>query len=115
MSALPAATAPADFVQDVFVALSDPTRFQVLRLLSTRSEASATTLASQMPVSRPAVIKHLDVLARARLVDSRRSGREVLYTLRPERLESTASWMVRLANDWDARLTRLKALAEAPG
>lgn len=99
--------APADFVQDVFVALADPTRFEVLRRLSIRGEASATTLAREMPVSRPAVIKHLAVLERALLVDSRRAGREVLYALRPERLASTATWMERLAVDWEARLRRL--------
>jgi DNA-binding transcriptional ArsR family regulator len=65
-----------------------------------------------MPVSRPAVIKHLAVLARAGLVESRRRGREVLFTVRPERLDATARWMAGIASQWDARLAALKRLAE---
>jgi hypothetical protein len=47
-------------------------------------------------------------------VRSRRAGREVRYAPRPERLEETARWMAGLAGEWDARLARLKRLAEAP-
>jgi DNA-binding transcriptional ArsR family regulator len=97
---------------DVFAALADPTRWRVLELLAARGEGTATTLAGEMPVSRPAVIKHLAVLARAGLVESRRQGREVLFTVRPERLETTARWMAGIASQWDARLAALKRLAE---
>jgi DNA-binding transcriptional ArsR family regulator len=65
-----------------------------------------------MPVSRPAVIKHLAVLDRAGLVESRRQGREVLFSVRPEPLESAARWMSAVAAEWDARLVALKRLAE---
>jgi DNA-binding transcriptional ArsR family regulator len=98
--------------EDVFAALADPTRWRVLELLAARGEGTATTLAGEMPVSRPAVIKHLAVLARAGLVESRRQGREVLFTVRPERLETTARWMAGIASQWDARLAALKRLAE---
>jgi DNA-binding transcriptional ArsR family regulator len=102
----------AAVADDVFAALADPTRWRVLELLAAHGEGTATTLAGEMPVSRPAVIKHLAVLARAGLVESRRQGREVLFTLRPERLEATARWMAGLASQWDARLAALKRLAE---
>lgn len=97
---------------EVFAALSDPTRRQVLDLLAARGEASATVIASQMPVSRPAVIKHLGVLDRAGLVGARRRGREVLFTVRPEPLDSAARWLAKVASDWDQRLAALKRLAE---
>lgn len=48
-----------------------------------RGEATATTLAGDLPVSRVAVTKHLTVLDRAGLVESRRRGREVRYTVKP--------------------------------
>jgi DNA-binding transcriptional ArsR family regulator len=102
-------TPPAD---DVFAALADPTRWRVLTLLAERGEGTATTLAGELPVSRPAVIKHLAVLDRAGLVEARRRGREVRYTVRPERLDATARWMAGLAAEWDARLEKLKRLAE---
>jgi DNA-binding transcriptional ArsR family regulator len=96
----------------LFAALADPTRRRVLDLLAARGEGSASALAADMPVSRPAVIKHLAVLDRAGLVESRRRGREVVYSVRPEPLESAARWMAGVAADWDARLAALKRLAE---
>lgn len=99
---------------DVFAALADPTRWRVLNLIADSGEATATKVAGKLPVSRVAVVKHLGVLDRAGLVESRRSGREVRYAARPARLEETARWMAGLADEWDARLARLKRLAEAP-
>jgi DNA-binding transcriptional ArsR family regulator len=103
-------SAPGD---QVFAALADPTRWRVLTLLAERGDGTATTLAGELPVSRVAVIKHLAVLDRAGLVTSRRRGREVRYTVRPERLDATARWMAGLASEWDARLATIKRLAEA--
>jgi DNA-binding transcriptional ArsR family regulator len=96
----------------VFAALADPTRWQVLRLLAEGGGGTATTIAAELPVSRVAVVKHLGVLDRAGLVQSRREGREVRYEVRPERLDETARWMAELASSWDSRLARLKRLAE---
>jgi DNA-binding transcriptional ArsR family regulator len=102
-------SAPAE---GVFAALADPTRWRVLSLLAERGEGTATSLAGELPVSRVAVVKHLAVLDRAQLVESRRRGREVRYTVRAERLDATARWMAGLAAEWDARLEKLKRLAE---
>ena len=98
--------------EDVFAALADPTRRRVLDLLAEHGHGTATTLAAALPVSRPAVIKHLAVLDRAGLVASQRHGREVRYVVRPEGLQETAAWMTRLAARWDARLDAIRALAE---
>lgn len=96
----------------VFAALADPTRWQLLGTLADQGEGTATTLAAQMPVSRPAVIKHLVVLDRAGLVERRRHGREVRYSVRPERLDATARRMAEVAAAWDRRLMAIKRLAE---
>jgi DNA-binding transcriptional ArsR family regulator len=96
----------------VFVALADPTRRQLLELLG-GEPASATTLAGQLPVSRQAVVQHLAVLAGCRLVIRRRAGREVLFSVEPERLAATASWLTDRANAWRDRLETLKREAEA--
>jgi DNA-binding transcriptional ArsR family regulator len=97
---------------EVFAALADPTRWRVLTLLAERGDGTATTLAGELPVSRPAVIKHLAVLDRAGLVEARRRGREVRYTVRPERLDATARDLAGLAAAWDARLAAIKRMAE---
>jgi DNA-binding transcriptional ArsR family regulator len=86
----------------------------VLTLLAERGEATATTLAGELPVSRVAVVKHRGVLDRAGLVEARRAGREVRYTVRAERLGETARWMAGLASRWDARLAAIKRIAEEP-
>ncbi len=96
----------------MFAALADPTRWRVLTLLAERGEGTATTLAGELPVSRVAVVKHLAVLDRTGLVEARRRGREVRYTVRTEPLGETAQWMTGLAVQWDARLAVIKRLAE---
>ena len=85
----------------------------MLSLLAERGEATATTLAGDLPVSRVAVITHLVVLDRAGLVQSRRAGREVRYTVKPDRLTATARTLDAIAGEWDARLAAIKRLAEA--
>ena len=97
---------------EVFAALADPTRWRLLSLLAARGEGTATTLAAEVPVSRPAVVKHLAVLDRAGLVVGRRRGKEVRYTVRPERLDATARWLAEIASEWDARLAAIKRIAE---
>lgn len=97
----------------VLVALADPTRRQLLDLLAAHGQATATTLAARLPVSRQAVVKHLAVLDAAGLVSGSRVGREVRYAVRPAALDATARWMAALAVDWDRRLANIKRMAEA--
>ncbi|MFD5083776.1 ArsR/SmtB family transcription factor [Kitasatospora sp. NPDC058406] len=103
----------AEVVDGVLGALADPTRRRLLDLLAAQGEATATTLAGRLPVTRQAVVKHLAVLDTAGLVTGRRAGREVRYAVRPEALDATARWMASLAADWDRRLARIKLLAES--
>jgi DNA-binding transcriptional ArsR family regulator len=103
----------AESVDSVLGALADPTRRRLLDLLAARGEATATTLAGQLPVSRQAVVKHLAVLDGAGLVSASRVGREVRYAVRPAALDATARWMASLASEWDRRLARIKRIAEA--
>ena len=98
---------------EVLAAMADPTRRSLLESLAARGEATATTLADDLPISRQAVVKHLAVLGRAGLVSGRRRGREVRYVVRPEGIAETARWMAGLAADWDRRLTEIKRIAES--
>ena len=100
-------------VDRVLAALADPTRRQLLDLLAAKGEATATTLAEGLPVSRQAVVKHLAVLDAAGLVSGGRVGREVRYAVRPLALGVAARWMAALAVDWDRRLANIKRVAEA--
>lgn len=102
----------AEAVDGVLAALADPTRRQLLDLLAAQGEATATTLAARLPVSRQAVVKHLAVLDAAGLVSGSRVGREMRYTVRPAALDATSRWMAALASDWDRRLASIKRIAE---
>lgn len=93
---------------DVFSALGDPTRREVLQEVSARGDATATELAATMAVTRQAVAKHLGVLAEAGLVESRRAGRETRYAPTPAPLGDAIAWMTELGAQWDARLARLQ-------
>ena len=102
-----------DEVDELWAAVTDPTRRRLLDALLARGEATATTLAGDLPVTRQAVAKHLSVLERAGLVNSRRLGREVRYAVEPERLDAASEWLARVAADWEDRLGAIKQLAEA--
>jgi DNA-binding transcriptional ArsR family regulator len=97
----------------LWAAVGDPTRRRLLDALLTLGEATATTLAGELPVTRQAVSKHLAVLGRAGLVDGRRNGREVLYVVRLGRLDEVSQAMARVAAGWDQRLAAIKRLAES--
>lgn len=100
-------------VDSVLVALADVTRRHLLDLLAEHGEATATTLAERLPVSRQAIVKHLSVLDTAGLVSGSRVGREVRYTVRPAALDATARWMSAVAAGWDRRLAMIKRVAES--
>jgi DNA-binding transcriptional ArsR family regulator len=107
-------TLRGDDIGPVLAALADPTRRRVLDAVASRGEATATMIAAELPVSRQAVVKHLGVLDQAGLVTGRKAGREMLYTARLEPLTDAARWMDAVAAEWDARLARIKRLAELP-
>ena len=105
---------------ELWEAVADPSRRKVLDLILAHSQATPTALAAELPFTRQAVAKHLAVLARAGLVEARRHGREVHYTVRLERLDAAARAMAHAAQAmaaaaarWDSRLDAIKRLAEA--
>jgi ArsR family transcriptional regulator, cadmium/lead-responsive transcriptional repressor len=81
-----------DPLGQVFGALADPSRRQVIGYLSARGTATATELTGELPITRQAVTKHLATLAGAGLVESERQGRETRYRL----TEAGAEWDDRL-------------------
>ncbi|HEV2923975.1 MAG TPA: metalloregulator ArsR/SmtB family transcription factor [Solirubrobacteraceae bacterium] len=106
-------TAVVEEVDELWSAIGDPTRRRVLDLILDRGEATATVVSAELPVTRQAVAKHLAVLGRAGLVEARREGREVRYTVRPQRLDAAARSVASVAAQWDTRLVAIKRLAEA--
>jgi DNA-binding transcriptional ArsR family regulator len=108
-------TGTLDEFDDVLTALADPSRRTVLERLAHAGGGTATTLAAELPISRQAVVKHLAQLDRARLVQARRVGREVRYSVRPGRLSAAAQGLEAVAAGWDRTLAALKRVAEETG
>jgi DNA-binding transcriptional ArsR family regulator len=97
---------------DVFQAIADPTRRQLLKLLG-EQEMPVTVISRHFPMSRTAVSKHLRVLADAGLVKDRKVGRETRYRLEPEPLLELKRWLSYYERYWDNKLSVLKHLAES--
>lgn len=96
----------------VFSALADPTRRQLLTTLAESSPKTATQLAREFPITRQGIIKHLNLLAQAGLVQAQPIGREKRYSFTPEPLHSVSAWIEAIGAKWDERLQRLKDLIE---
>jgi DNA-binding transcriptional ArsR family regulator len=100
----------------VFTALADPTRRAVVRRLSQGGTATASSLATELPVTRQAIAKHLGALREAGLVVAEPAGREVRYRLTPAPFADAMLWMAATGAQWDERLARLEQrLAERAG
>lgn len=97
---------------NIFEALADPTRREVVRRLAEGGPATATELAGGLPVTRQAVAKHLATLAEAGLVTSDRQGRETRFSFTPEPLADAVSWMADVGRQWDDRLQALSVYLE---
>lgn len=93
-------------------AIGDPIRRRILDLLLAGG-GTATRLSGQLPVTRQAVAKHLAVLERAGLVVATAAGRERRYDVDEERFAVAVAQISGVGAAWDARLQRIKTLAEA--
>lgn len=92
-------------------AIGDPTRRRMLDLLLA-GEGTATSLSARLPVTRQAVAKHLVVLDRAGLVTGTLEGRERRYRVDDAQLAVAAAQLESVGSAWDARLQRIKRIAE---
>jgi DNA-binding transcriptional ArsR family regulator len=96
----------------VFGALADPTRRHLIEALVSHPGATATGLATTLPISRQAVAKHLKLLGEAGLVHCHRSGREALFELDAAPLAEAAAWLDTVGDEWDERLGGLRRMLE---
>jgi len=106
--------AAVDGIDDrLWSAIGDPTRRRMLDMLLAREGGTATSLSDELPVSRQAVAKHLDVLDRAGLVRSLTAGRERRYEIDEAQFARAVAQLNAVGTAWDSRLARIKRIAEA--
>jgi len=96
---------------DVFQAIADPTRRQVLQLLAEK-ELPISKITARFPVSRTAIVKHLQILTEAELVHGQKVGREKIYRLQTESFTELKQWLSYFDQFWDNKLSMLKYTVE---
>ncbi len=94
-------------VQNSFRALADPTRRDILMLLS-RQEMTIGEIAAEFPITRAAVKKHLNMLEEGQLISVHPSGRERINRLQPQGLKNVTEWMSYFDQFWDDKLSALQ-------
>jgi DNA-binding transcriptional ArsR family regulator len=99
-------------LDQTFAALSDPSRRAMLQRLAEAQVLSISALAAPLPIALPTVMKHLDVLSKAGLIERHKTGRTVMVSLAPHAMEEARAWLERTAAFWSGRLDRLTALVE---
>jgi len=102
--------------EEVFSALADPSRRGILAALAAGGPATATDLATRLPITRQAIAKHLALLAEAGLVAAEPGERRrVRYRLRSDPMQVAQQFLAALARDWDRQLDALKEHLDAAG
>ncbi|WP_163103237.1 ArsR/SmtB family transcription factor [Peribacillus alkalitolerans] len=96
--------------RDVYVAIADPTRRKLIRLLADAEELPLHELTAQFQMGRTAVSKHLAILKEAGLVADRKIGRETRYRLNAAPLQEIKDWVSFYEKFWMGNVALLKKL-----
>ena len=101
--------------EQVFIALADPTRRNILAALATAGPSTVTDLAARLPITRQAIAKHLALMADAGLVTPEPGERRrVRYRLRAAPVQLAQQFLAALAHSWEERLEALQDYLTAP-
>lgn len=93
---------------EVFQALADPTRLNILEILR-RGEQTVNGITSAVRIDQSGVSRHLRILHQTGFVQVRPEGQKRLYSLRPEPFRDLDAWIATYRNCWEARLDRFGA------
>ncbi|HEY1758144.1 MAG TPA: metalloregulator ArsR/SmtB family transcription factor [Bryobacteraceae bacterium] len=96
----------------VFAALGDATRLALVSKLCGGQPRSISQLTEGSRLTRQAITKHLQVLQKARIVHSVRSGRESLFEFDPKPIDEIKQYLDFVSQQWDQTLSRLKSFVE---
>ena len=84
-------------MNDVFKALSDPTRREILQMLK-RQSLSAGQIAAAFDIGKPAISHHLGMLKAADLVQAERDGQNIIYSLNTTVFQDVLTWVYEMRN-----------------
>lgn len=97
--------------RDVFQAIADPTRREIIDLLAGQS-LPVNEVADQFDISRPAISKHIKILNECGVVVIRKEGRKRYCRTDPGKIKEVAEWAARYQKFWTERLDALEGLLE---
>ena len=97
---------------DVYHALGNPIRLEIIDRLSRTPEMTTLELLSELGASRQAATKHLVVLERAGVVRSKAKGSKVMRRLEPSALAEARTWLAKRSELWSEKLEALAAYVE---
>ena len=104
--------ARAATTSDVFNAIAEPRRRQIVDLLAMGAERDVTELVLKLGLAQPAVSKHLGVLRKVGVVAVHKAGQRRLYRLNPQELKPVHDWIQNIERFWTDQLTSIKQAAE---
>jgi DNA-binding transcriptional ArsR family regulator len=102
----------ASTTSDVFNAIAEPRRRQIINFLALAPERDVTEIVVNLGLPQPAVSKHLGVLRKVGVVTSHKSGQRRLYRLNPEELKPVHEWIQTFERFWTDQLDAIKLAAE---
>ena len=97
---------------DVFNAIAEPRRRQIIELLAGRGAVAVGALVMTLGLPQPAVSKHLGVLRKVGIVSVTRQGQQRLYRLEATQLKNVHDWTKKFEQHWSHQLDRIKQRAE---
>lgn len=92
--------------RDVFQAIADPTRREILLLIASQS-MTPNTLAEEFDTTRQAVSKHIKILKECQLLKQEKAGREIYYHINPGKLTEIDKWLELFRRNWENRFEQL--------
>ncbi len=104
--------ARATTTSDVFNAVAEPKRREIVVLLAASKPQTVGELVGSMDLAQPAVSKHLAVLRSVGIVNVEKRGKERLYSLNPQSLKPLHDWVHPFEKLWTSQLDRIKRRAE---
>lgn len=102
----------APTTSDVFNAIAEPRRRQIIELLASRGALTVGTLVAALGLPQPAVSKHLSVLRQVGVVAAVKQGQQRVYSLEAEKLKTVHDWVKAFESLWSHQLDRIKERAE---
>jgi len=98
--------------QRLFYALAEPTRRDIIELLASNGQLSATDIFDNFAVSAPAISQHLRVLREANVVRVEKRAQQRIYRINPEAMSEIEGWVQQMTKQWNARFNVLDKILE---